>query len=617
MAGKPTYEELEQRVKELDAEVDRAEVDRHHQLEKNLRETEARFLAFMDNLPAVAYIKNESGQHIYGNKTLFDKFGMSPDKFIGTTTRDIFPPYEAEKIEAYDKVVKTEGVAVETDDWPDKFQGQARWWKEIKFPIKLPSGRKQREEKMQMMQFAMDHAMDRIAWIAPDGRFLYANEAACKEMEYTREEVLSRRVSDINPVESWAEHYQEVKKRGSMRLETQQVAGDGKIHDMEVFTNILEFGDREFMCSFGRDITKRRRAEEGLKASEQKYRSLTDNLNVGVFRNTAGSKGRFIEVNPTFLKMFGYESRDELFSVTVSDMYKDSKKREAFNEKMLKEGYVKDEENVYMRKDGTTFTGAVSAVAVRDNDGRVSYYDGIVEDITKRKEVEKALQESQEDLQRLAGKLISTQEAERRLLAREMHDDISQRLAILAIDAGKLERLCKDSANPIVETLQDMKNRLVGLSSDIHAISRQLHPSILDDLGLFDAVKAECEGFSSREGITVKYAPKAIPSQLPRDAALTLFRIVQEGLRNVAKHAQTQNVNVSLFGMDNSVHLSISDDGVGFDYSEARTKPGLGLASMEERARLIQGEISIKSELGKGTVIEVKAPLEAEQKPRP
>jgi hypothetical protein len=110
---------------------------------------------------------------------------MSPDKFIGTTTRDIFPPYEAEKIEAYDKVVKTEGVAVETDDWPDKFQGQARWWKEIKFPIKLPSGdmliggiafeiteRKQREEKMQMMQFAMDHAMDRIAWIAPDGRFL-------------------------------------------------------------------------------------------------------------------------------------------------------------------------------------------------------------------------------------------------------------------------------------------------------------------------------------------------------------------------------------------------------------------------------------------------------------
>ncbi|MGD9076623.1 MAG: PAS domain S-box protein, partial [Desulfobacteraceae bacterium] len=613
---------------------------------------------------------------------------------------------------------------------------------------------------------------------------------ACKEMGYTLDEVLSMRVSDIDPtfrIESWAEHYQEVKKRGSTRLETQQVAGDGKIHDVEVFTNVVKFGDLEFMCSFGRDITELRlsertlreqveferliadiaaklaqtgperlgetldstlrslgqflctdrsflaqfsgdgkclkhtniwaaeginilpslfeldiatdlpwlgqqirmgkvvnagpgltalpdeakelghwlehngitsgvvvpvlvedrsigflgldtvdqpreyptalvdrlkivadmigstlrrvQAQKELRESEAKYRSLTNNLNVGVYRNTTGPKGKFIEFNPAFLKIFGYESRDELLSMTVSDIYKDSKKREAFNEKMLKEGYVKDEENVYMRKDGTTFTGAVSAVAVRDHDGRVSYYDGIVEDITKRKEVEKALQESQEDLQRLAGKLISTQEAERRLLAREMHDDISQRLAILAIDAGKLERLCEDSANPIVETLQDMKNRLVDLSSDIHAISRQLHPSILDDLGLFDAVKAECQGFRRREGITVKYEPKAIPYQLPKDAALTLFRIVQEGLRNVAKHAQTQDANVSLFGMDDSIYLSISDDGVGFDYSEARKKPGLGLASMEERVRLIQGEISIKSEPGKGTVIEVRAPL--------
>jgi PAS domain S-box-containing protein len=468
--------------------------------------------------------------------------------------------------------------------------------------------RKQGEEEKRMMQFAVDHAMDRIAWIAPDGRFLYANEAACKEMDYTLEEVLSMRVSDIN-VESWAEHYQEVKKRGSMRLETQQVAGDGKIHDMEVFTNVLKFGDREFMCSFGRDITERRRAEEALKASEQKYRSLTDNLNVGVFRNTAGSKGKFIEVNPAFMKMYGYEGKQELLSINVSDLYEDPIKRKNYNEKLTKLGYVLDEQNTYRRKDGTTFTGSVSAVAVKDDTGQVLYYDGIVEDITKRKEMERALKDSQNDLRRLAGKLISTQEAERRRLAREMHDDISQRLALLAIDAGKLERLCQDPTNSIFDALQDMRNRLVDLSSDIHAISRQLHPSILDDLGLVDAIQAECEGFTRREGISVNYEPEAVPSQMPRDAALTLFRIVQEGLRNVAKHSQTQNVNVSLIGKDDSVHLSISDDGVGFDYSEARAKPGLGLASMKERVRLIQGDISIKSEPGKGTVIEVRLPM--------
>jgi transcriptional regulator with PAS, ATPase and Fis domain len=116
MAQKQTYEELEQRVKELEAEA-----DRHRQVEKKLQESEARFRAFMDNNPAVAYIKNESGQHIYCNKTLFDKFDMSPDKFIGTTTKDFFPRAEAEKIEAYDEVVKTEGVPLETDDWSDKW----------------------------------------------------------------------------------------------------------------------------------------------------------------------------------------------------------------------------------------------------------------------------------------------------------------------------------------------------------------------------------------------------------------------------------------------------------------------------------------------------------------
>ncbi len=289
MSQKPTYEELEQKVKEL-----KADADRHRLLEKNLQESETRFRAFMDNIPAVAYTKNESGQHIYGNKTLFDKFDIPPDKFVGTTTRDFFPRAEAEKIEAYDEVVKTEGVPVETDDWSDKLRGQTRWWKEIKFPIKLPSGEmliggiafditehKQREEKMQMMQFAVDHAMDRIAWIAPDGRFLYANEAACKEMGYTLEEVLSMCVSDIDPnfpVERWAEHYQEAKKRGSMRLETQQIAGDGETHHIEVSTNCLNFGDREFMCSFGRDITELKLTEQELEKALSEIELLNERL---------------------------------------------------------------------------------------------------------------------------------------------------------------------------------------------------------------------------------------------------------------------------------------------------------------------------------------------------
>lgn len=220
-----------------------------------------------------------------------------------------------------------------------------------------------------------------------------------------------------------------------------------------------------------------------------------------------------------------------------------------------------------------------------------------------------ALLESREDFRDLAGKLLSVQESERRRLAREMHDDLTQRLAVLAIDIGKIELDFQDTADPVVENLQRVREGLVNLSGDIHAISRQLHPSILEDLGLVDAVKSECSIFTQREGIAVDYRTENVPPGIPADVAICIYRIVQEGLRNIAKHADTTQLQVALTGKDDSIHLMIKDQGSGFDPKEMEKKPGLGLVSMQERVRLIQGNISIESRPGKGTVIKVRAPL--------
>ena len=157
--------------------------------------------------------------------------------------------------------------------------------------------------------------------------------------------------------------------------------------------------------------------------------------------------------------------------------------------------------------------------------------------------------------------------------------------------------------------LQSVRERLVTLSGDIHAISRQLHPSIIEDLGLVDAVKSECSSFTQREGIAVDYQTANMPPDIPADVAICIYRIVREGLRNVAKHSGTTQVMVSLTGKDDSIHLNIKDQGAGFDPKEAEKKLGLGLVSMQERVRLIQGDISIESQPGKGTVINVRAPL--------
>jgi PAS domain S-box-containing protein len=244
---------------------------------------------------------------------------------------------------------------------------------------------------------------------------------------------------------------------------------------------------------------------------------------------------------------------------------------------------------------------------------------GVFANALQRKRAEEASQESERilrqnesDLRRLAGSLIYAQEEERSRLARELHDDLAQRLAVFAIDVGRLEQQWVDPPAPAQEELRQMKENIVKISQDVHSLSRQLHPSILDDLGLIKAVESECLSFSKREGIEIAFNHEDIPTFIPKDVSLSLYRIIQEGLRNISKHACAEHISVSLKGMDHDVLLSVQDDGIGFDWAEVKEKPGLGLSSMRERARLIHGELSIQSQPGKGTLITVRVALRKE-----
>jgi len=144
------------------------------------------------------------------------------------------------------------------------------------------------------------------------------------------------------------------------------------------------------------DITERKQAEEALRESGQKYKSLANNLNVGIYRNSVGSKGRFLEANPAIVEMFGFHSREEFLQVHVSDLYENPDERAAYNARLLRKNEIKNEELQLRKKDGTTFVGSISAVAVKDEKGNVRYYDGIIENITERKKAEKSLRESEE-----------------------------------------------------------------------------------------------------------------------------------------------------------------------------------------------------------------------------
>jgi signal transduction histidine kinase len=207
----------------------------------------------------------------------------------------------------------------------------------------------------------------------------------------------------------------------------------------------------------------------------------------------------------------------------------------------------------------------------------------------------------------LGGRLITANEDERRRLARELHDDVTQRLAALAIQAAKLEST-PDGAQSR-ESVHSIRDRLVGLSEDVHALSYRLHPTVIEDLGLVEALKAECDRVARSEPMRVELDAGAVPAKLPVDAAVGLFRVAQEALRNVARHAKASDVRVALHGGNGRLVLAVRDNGAGF--ADARKEGGasLGIASMRERMRLLDGALDVDSAPGRGTTVTAWVPL--------
>jgi signal transduction histidine kinase len=223
---------------------------------------------------------------------------------------------------------------------------------------------------------------------------------------------------------------------------------------------------------------------------------------------------------------------------------------------------------------------------------------------------EAALKISEAELRKLAALLIAAQEEERRRLARELHDDTSQTLAALALELASLQRKAIGAGESVQNGLQRVESSVHRLAEGIHDMSRLLHPSILDDLGLEAAIRAECERVSEREGFPIVFEAVDLPAELPHDCELTFYRITQEALHNIAKHAEARRAHVLLQGEDDCVTLEIEDSGKGFDPEEARRSSGLGLISMGERVRLLGGVLRVDSKPGSGARIRVEAPVE-------
>jgi signal transduction histidine kinase len=204
--------------------------------------------------------------------------------------------------------------------------------------------------------------------------------------------------------------------------------------------------------------------------------------------------------------------------------------------------------------------------------------------------------------------LINTQEQERARIGRELHDDINQRLALLAIELGQL----RDHPSEVASRMQQIRQKADEISRDVQSLSHDLHPSKLEYLGVVAGMRSWCNEFAERQGMEIDFESD-VSSKIPAEIGVCLFRVLQEALHNAAKHSGVKRIEVQLAERSHAVHLMVSDSGRGFDLEPAMLGNGLGLTSMRERTRLVDGTISIESKPMGGTTIRVRIPLDSAQ----
>lgn len=324
------------------------------------------------------------------------------------------------------------------------------------------------------------------------------------------------------------------------------------------------------------------------------------------------ANGKILTANPATEKLFGYSS-DELVGQSVDVLLPQSLRAE---HKGHRDQYFKSPQNRPMglgmdlqarRKDGREFFVEISLSYIRSARGTVGV--AFVSDISKRRADEQFIRQQREDLRALAGRLMTAQDDERRRIARDLHDDLSQQLAFLAMDLGKLAT--KPSAKELGLDLRPLQLRAADAAESVRRISHQLHPSILDDIGLEAALEQYCEEFQRRSGIDTRFSSRNVPEVLEPEIASSLYHIAQECLRNVSKHAQAQWVSVRIESVDDVLRLTVKDSGVGLRAQHPGAGSGIGFVAMKERAHLVNGNVSIHSGEGQGTEVRVEVPLSA------
>src|ERR1700756_3920044 len=364
-------------------------------------------------------------------------------------------------------------------------------------------------------------------------------------------------------------------------------------------------GDPVRMVGMGVDITERCKAEDAVRESEERFRLVANTAPVMIWMSGTDKLCNYF--NQPWLEFTGRPLQAEQGNGWLEGVHPEDLKgcldtyTRAFD---LREPFKMQ---YRLRRHDGEYRWLLDIGVPRLNpDGSFVGYIGSCLDVTEAKLAE-------ESLANMGRMLIEAHEEERTWIARELHDDINQRVALLAVELEQWSQHFPGSEGQVRYRMSHLRQRLFDLGKDIQALSHRLHSSKLDYLGIASAANSFCKELSEQQKVEIDFRHEGIPGSLPKEISLCLFRVLQESLQNAAKHSGVRHFDVDLHGTPEEIQLTVSDLGAGFDPQDAINRRGLGLISMRERLQLVSGELSIKSQPGRGTTLVARVPVFAKR----
>ena len=488
------------------------------------------------------------------------------------------------------------------------------------------------------------------------GAIVDANPAAWAYYGCTHAELMARNITDINLL-SRDQVFKEMQRAASLQCRHfffQHRLTGGAVRHVEVFSGPICLKGRDLLYSIIHDITDRRLAEEALQQAhdelEARVRERTEDLrhtveqleweieerrqteealaqqvtlvqdlynNAPCGYHSLDPEGTFVQINDTELAWLGYTREEVLGRMKFADLITaDSLKLHQQNFPEFKaKGWKRDIEYDLIRRDGTVMPVSLSATAIEDEAGHFLMSRTTVFDITERRRTEEAVKQSEMRLRHLTAQLLTAQEEERHRISLALHDDLGQSLMVLKLQLRAVEKNLPPGpgAAKARDECSVALDYLATTIKNIRRISRNLRPVVLENFGLVSALKSLVEEFCQRQELQCSFDLDDVARLFPAESEIVIYRIFQEILTNIGKHAQATQVEIAVKKRQDHVHLSINDNGSGFDVKQALAVTpgtgGMGLGSIEERVRMLDGTLQLWSEVGEGTRISFNVPV--------